>query len=118
MAGHLPIEQIRPQTTMGFVTTRNRAERHSRRRRARPVKDRLQSCPALFDDAMAVFRHRADLEIYRSVADADRSLGRPNTLRQPLLRLARWRCMQATILSRSGISDEHSRNTSPVQSLR
>ncbi|CCE07535.1 hypothetical protein BRAS3843_2210002 [Bradyrhizobium sp. STM 3843] len=51
-------------------------------------------------------------------AEAERSLGLPNTLRQPALKLARCRCMQAMIRSRSGISDAQSRKTSPVQSRR
>jgi hypothetical protein len=50
------------------------------------------------------------------LAEADRAVGLPNTLRQPALRLAFCRCMQAMIRPRSGISDEHSRITSPVQS--
>ncbi len=53
-----------------------------------------------------------------TVAEAERSDGRPNTLRQPSLRLARCFIMQAMMRSRSGISDEHSRNTSPVHSRR
>jgi hypothetical protein len=51
-------------------------------------------------------------------AEADWSTGLPKTLRQPSLKLARCLCMQAVIRSRSGISDEQSRNTSPVQSRR
>ena len=49
------------------------------------------------------------------LADADRAVGLPNTLRQPALRLAFCRCMQAMMRARSGISDEQSRMTSPVQ---
>jgi hypothetical protein len=46
------------------------------------------------------------------------SAGLLKTLRQPSLKLARCRCMQAVIRSTSGISDEQSRKTSPVQSRR
>jgi hypothetical protein len=50
------------------------------------------------------------------LAAADRAVGLPNTLRQPALRLALCRCMQEIIRALSGISDEQSRMTSPVQS--
>jgi hypothetical protein len=99
---------------MDFVTMINRAARLSR---TTASIDPGCSRPWLLDDAMAVVRHR-EISAYRVVeADAERSLALPNTLRQPSLRLVRCRCMQATIRPRSGISDAHSRNTSPVQSL-
>jgi hypothetical protein len=42
----------------------------------------------------------------------------PNTALQPALRLVRWRFRQATIRSTFGISELHSRKTSPVQAWR
>src|SRR6266403_3234871 len=52
------------------------------------------------------------------LAEADRSVGLPKTLRQPSLRLARCLRMQAVIRCTFGISDAQSRKTSPVQSCR
>jgi hypothetical protein len=52
------------------------------------------------------------------LAEADSSVGLPKTLRHSRLKLARCLRMQAVIRPTSGISDEQSRNTSPVQSRR
>jgi hypothetical protein len=52
------------------------------------------------------------------LAEADRSVGLPKTLRQPSLKLACCLIMQAVIRSTLGISDEQSRKTSPVQNRR
>jgi hypothetical protein len=52
------------------------------------------------------------------LAEADRSVGLPNTRRQPSLKLARCLRMHAVIRATLGISDEQSRNASPIHSLR